>query len=295
MSRIAAAHEEAAAKSDLETHTAYALPVKAAAKPLKPVSALDVWVEAHFSQFKADDRGIGNNGNFGITYLGADYLVTSSVLVGALVQFDWMTEKSKTLLSNVQGNGVMAGPYASVRLTPNLFFDARAAWGTSDNKVDPFGLYQDKFTTSRWLAHANLTGNWQFGNYRVTPSAGLTYVEETQRSYTDTLGVLIPEQTVALGRFSVGPEIAYRYLAPSGVTYEPHVSVKGVWDFKRPDATSVDGLIVTGNTLSASVETGLLARAPSGWSFRGAVSYDGLGGNNLHAVTGKLWLNIPFH
>ena len=52
----------------------------------------------------------------------------------------------------------MAGPYVSARLGPNLYFTGRAAWGISENEVDPFGLYTDDFSTDRWLASAELTG-----------------------------------------------------------------------------------------------------------------------------------------
>jgi Autotransporter beta-domain len=295
LSRIAQAHADVDAKN--ESFMAYAR----AGKPPRPRvvaqdNGLDVWVEAHFSQFKADDLGVSNRGHFGVIYLGADYLLTPSLLVGALVQYDWMGEQSRTLSTAVDGQGAMAGPYMTVRLAPNVFFDARAAWGTSDNVVNPFGLFEDKFTTSRWLARANLTGNWRFGDIRVTPSAGVTFVEEKQLSYVDRLGVLIPSQTVSLGRFDAGPEIAYRIVADSGATFEPHVALKGIWDFRKPDSTnSVAGLVVSGDEFHAKVQTGLLARIPNGWSIRTVVSYDGVGSRNFHNVSGQLWMNFPLH
>jgi len=297
LSRIAQAHEDVQAKNEngMQTALAYATPVKAPPRAPAPASAFDVWAEGHFSQFKADDRGISNSGSFGILYLGADYLLTSSILVGALVQFDRADERSRQANSAVSGTGWMAGPYMSARLTPNVFFDARTAWGTSSNKVDPFGLYQDSFATNRWLARANLTGNWRFGDFRVTPSAALTYVQEKQLSYVDTLSVLIPSQTVALGRFDAGPEFAYRFFGSNGAVYEPHIGVKGVWDFRRPDAASVDGLIVTGDEFSMRLETGLLARAANGWSFRTVVAYDGVGSSHFHNIGAKIWVNVPFH
>jgi superoxide dismutase len=46
-------------KSDVDRLMVYAMPVKAKplVQPTKPVSALDVWVEAHYSEFKVDDYG----------------------------------------------------------------------------------------------------------------------------------------------------------------------------------------------------------------------------------------------
>ena len=128
-------------------------------------------------------------------------------------------------------------------MTPNLFFDARAAWGLSTNHVNPFGLYADNFSTNRWLAHAKLTGNWRWEEYRLTPSIAPDYIQEHQRDYTDSLGVAIPSQTVSLGRLSFGPEIARRYrrrrqhLRAAGRAHRP-------WDFVRPEVAAIDGLPV---------------------------------------------------
>ena len=64
-----------------------------------------------------------------------------------------MGEQSRSpvlaFVSAVSGQGAMAGPYVSARLTPNIFIDARAAWGLSDNKVNPFGQYQRPFASPR--------------------------------------------------------------------------------------------------------------------------------------------------
>jgi hypothetical protein len=266
-------------------------PRRAAERP-----SFDVWIEAHFSQYRAQAANVGDDGSFGLVYVGADYLVTSSILLGALIQFDWMSENATTATnSSANGNGWMAGPYLSVRLSPNLFFDTRAAWGTSSNRVNPFGTYEDGFATHRWLAHAKLTGNWNVDKIRITPSVGFTYIEENQHSYVDTLGILIPSQTVALGRLSFGPEFAYRYISADGTIYEPHVSITGQWDAVKPDAVLVGGIAVPTDSLFARVQGGIAARWPSGFAVRAAVSYDGLGSDTFSSVGGRLWLNVPFN
>ncbi|MGH6770464.1 MAG: DUF7507 domain-containing protein [Xanthobacteraceae bacterium] len=293
IARIAQAHADAEAKGDQVRAMAFAGPQRTPPRRSVPRSAFDVWIEAHFSEFKSDAGGFNNKGHFGLVYLGADYLVTQSVLVGALVQFDKLSETSRSTNTAANGWGAMAGPYVSMRLTPHIFFDARAAWGTSRNTIDPFGLYQDDFSTTRWLSHAKLTGNWRFGNVRVTPSAGVTYVSEKQRSYVDPLGVFIPGQTVSLGQFAVGPELAYRYLAASGAVYEPHVSIEGVWDFDRPNVPIIAGVPISDNELHARVKAGLMARTPSGTNIRAVASYDGLGSDRFRAIGAQLWLNIP--
>lgn len=260
-----------------------------------PVRSFDVWVEGHFSDYRDKLTGVRSSGHFGIVYMGADYLLTPAILIGALVQLDWTGERASLPDSSVDGQGYMAGPYVSVKLTPHLFFDARAAWGSSDNSVKPFGTYEDAFTTDRWLAQARLTGNWRFGNFRVTPSLGYTFVEEKQHSYVDTLGVLIPSQTVSLGRLSFGPEIAYRVLRADGTIWEPLVSLQGVWDDTNSKG-AVGGLTASGDDFRAIVQAGVLVRSLGGLSLRAVGSYDGLGSRTGYRdAGGQLWLNVPLN
>ena len=271
---------------------------KAPAKPVEPLAStygVDIWAEAHFNEYRANTGTLDNHGHFNIVYAGADYLLTSSILVGALVEYDLTAELTSVNNSSASGNGWMAGPYMTARLTPNVFFDARAAWGTSSNSVNPFGQYQDGFATDRWLARANLTGNWWFGGFRVTPSAEVLYVSEQQRSYTDLLGVFIPSQTVSLGRFGAGPEFGYRIVGHDGTTYEPQASIKAMWNFVKPGDTIIDGLSVNNDTFSAMAQAGLMVHLRNGYAIRLVGQYDGIGSSDFRSYGGQVWVNVPLH
>ena len=255
-----------------------------------PMPSLDVWLEVHYSEFEDEDAGTRSDGHFGVAYFGVDYLVTPAVLVGVLGQLDWAEEDSNAG-SSIDGIGGMAGPYLSARLAPNLFFTTRAAYGISENEVSPIGTYTDDFSTDRWLASAQLTGNWNFGNLRITPSAGVTYAEEDQHSYTDSRGILIPDQTVSLGQVSFGPEIAYRFVGDR-FTWEPQLSVTGLWDFVDEDGI-VAGLVASDDDLRARVKAGVMAQAAGGASLRIVGTLDGVGGGGYDAFGAQAWLSIP--
>jgi uncharacterized repeat protein (TIGR01451 family) len=260
-----------------------------------PAIPFDVWVEGHFQKWDDDLAKADRSGNFGILYVGADYLVRPWLLIGALVQLDWMDDQSKLKNTEVSGNGWMAGPYVSMKLSDNIYFDARGAWGQSDNSVNPFGTYTDSFDTDRWLAKANLTGDWHFDRFRVSPSVGVIYVEETQHSYVDSLGFTIPEQSVHVGRLTFGPEFGYEILAHDGSIIEPHVSFTGIWDFDGGPNTIIDGLVTSQDDLRLKIEGGLLVHSAYGTAFRGTVSYDGIGTDNFSAWGGQLWVSLPLH
>lgn len=258
-----------------------------------PTPGVDVWLEVHYSEFEDEDNsGARSDGHFGVAYIGIDYLVTPTVLVGVLGQIDWGEEDSN-LGSSIDGVGGMAGPYLSARLTPNLFFTTRAAYGISENEVSPIGTYTDDFSTDRWLASAELTGNWDFGNLRFTPGTSVTYLQEDQHGYTDSRGVPIPSQTVSLGQVSFGPEVAYRFVGDR-LTWEPHLSVVGLWDFDDDDGI-IAGLIATDDDLRVRVEAGVLALAVGGASLRVVGTLEGLGGGGYDAFGAQAWLSIPLN
>lgn len=55
-------------------------------------------------------------------------------------------------------------------------------------------------------------------------------------------GALIPGQTVALGCFSFGPEIAYRLKFADKSFIEPQLSLLGLWNLDRERDIVFDGV-----------------------------------------------------
>ena len=189
----------------------------------------------------------------------------------------------------------MLGPYLAMRLTQNISFDARAAWANSRNHVNPFGLFEDSFSTSRSLVSGRLIGNWYYGPVRFTPSAHLIYFRETQHEYINTINVFIPQQTVALGRFTFGPEVGYRFKLHDGSMFEPFVGLKGIWDFDKDNTTTVGPFIVGNDAWHGKVEAGAILQTPWGMSVRGTAAYDGIGEKNVGLYQGRLMVTVPLN
>lgn len=229
----------------------------------------------------------------GIFFVGADYRIAPGLLIGAMAQFDMMSDQDDTRSTNVTGSGWMAGPSLTAKLSDNLYFDARGAWGTSSNQVTPFGTYTDTFDTERWLAKANLTGDWRFGALRISPSVGVVYASETQESYVDTPGVTIPEQTSSVGRMTFGPEIGYTFQTSEGLSIEPHVAVTGIWDFAKNNEMSSNGIVTSGDEFRVKSEAGVVLRGETGASLRAVATYDGIGSGDYSAWGGEMWVNVP--
>ena len=156
----------------------------------------------HASRFDDDISGGDRSGDFEVLYVGGDVLISRSILIGALVQFDWMHDSSDALNGKIDGRGWMAGPYIGIQIDPHWQFDARAAWGQSNNDIT-IASDAGSFDTDRWLTRGSLRGNWYAGPWRFTSISELAYIEERQKQFTEGAGALIPSQTVALGRFCI--------------------------------------------------------------------------------------------
>lgn len=235
----------------------------------------DAWFEAQYKQF---DGGADGEGHFAIAYLGADYLVTPDILVGALLQIDDMEDRSAAFNSTARGTGWMIGPYMTARLSPNLYFDGRIAAGKSSNEVSPFNTYVDDFTTDRWMAMASLTGEIQRGAWTIRPAASLSYFQETQDGYVDSLGVSIPSQTVELGQIKLGPTFSGRFETDAGMIYSPYFSVDAIYNIGN-----TSGVTITNPSTPATegwrarLQAGVDFTTESGARISFGGTYDGIG------------------
>ena len=258
----------------------------------QPQSRFGLWAEGTWARI---DDGTTES-DFGLLYIGADYRFNPGLVVGMIAQFDQTDETDSTHGFAIEGRGWLAGPYIVARLGQNLIFDARGAWGKSDNEISPDNTYTDDFEGRRWLVRSRLTGDFKFGAIHVAPHVGVVYFEEEQKAYTDSNGVRIGSQTVELGRLTFGPKISTSFKRRDGTTIAPFVALQGIWDFKRTDLVDLNtGLAITGtDELRARAEAGLSVRLPQGLSITGEGFYDGIGANGYNAYGGSLKVGVPF-
>ena len=191
----------------------------------------------------------------------------------------------------------MAGPYMTLRLSENVFLQARGAWGQSDNTVSPFLTYTDKFETERWLVSSSLVGRWQYGPWLFRPSATVAYMEDDSKAYRDTFGVLIPVVKSSLGQAKAGPEIGYR-IDLGGTTIEPHVGLQVIWNFAHDVSAAgfgqVGGDAAGPEGARGRAEVGVRVKADTGFGLSVSGSYDGIGTDDYRALTGRGVVHIPF-
>jgi len=221
-----------------------------------------IWAEGTFERYRDGLPGDEVGGMVAMLHGGIDVLIGQSLILGIAVEGDTARELSDDLGYGVEGLGWMAGPYGAIRMG-NMILDAKFLWGMSQNDISPFLTYTDRFTTTRWLAGAGLSGEFSIGAALLRPEVDFAYFQETQAEYIDTNGITIPEQTIGMGRLTFGPEIAIPIHTSGGWTIEPRLSLDGVWD------------IATGD-LSARLDGGIQMTSETGLGFAVDGGYAGL-------------------
>ncbi|RIA45350.1 Ig-like domain-containing protein, partial [Dichotomicrobium thermohalophilum] len=254
-----------------------------------PASDFDIWVEGQwaYSQTRSTET------EQGLLYLGADYQPQPGLLIGLQAQFDWTEDEDGTGGARFEGRGYTVGPYVVSELHESLYLSAGLSWGQSENDITPLGSYTDTFDTTRWLAKARLTGRFTDGPLTVAPHVGVVYFREDQKSYTDSFGTRIPDQTVSLGLLTFGPRLSHRWRGGDGWRLATSVAMEGIWAFDQTEDLKPTGLSAVGEALQARASASIRAIAAAGYSLTGEGFYDGIGDGATEGYGGMLTLSIP--
>lgn len=248
--------------------------------------SVDVWGEGTLAQFNS----AGKDGNFSIFYGGADYMISENVLIGALVQFDDFKSDSRNRVGDADGNGFMVGPYATAKLGQNIYVDGRLAWGGSDNSISPLGTFVDDFETDRFLFAGSVSGDIQLKDtLNLRPTFAVRNLSETQKQYTDSLGVVIGKQTIETGELSFAPRLEKTIVMKNGWSFRPQGSVEGILSF----GDEVEDVIE--NKVRARFEGGASFSSPSGFNAGLTAFADGVGSDSFEAQGIRLSISYVMH
>jgi hypothetical protein len=263
-----------------------------------PFNPVDVWLDAKYSSFRDKSVETGNDGHFSNLGMGTDYVINRWFLLGAFVQFDSMRQASTVMHSEARGTGWLAGPYATLKLSENVFWQVRAGWGRAKNEVSPNMATTDSFNSDRRMAATTLAGRWSNGPWLLQPAVTVSYIEDSGHAYVDAAGVSVPGVTSRLGQAKAGPVISYKYEPSPGMIIEPRLSLHVIWDLASETTAAGLGSLVAeqkGSGAGGRSELGLRAMTPSGITMDMSGSYDGIGSSTVKAVSGRASLAVPLH
>lgn len=266
-----------------------------AARPIAPAAqrSFNAWAEGYWGWFDQNNAVGDSTGHVGVLFVGADYLVSQWLLLGAMVQYDDLNQKFEGSSTRLSNNGWLAGPYAVVRLSDSVFFQTRAAWGRSDNEITLGNSASDDFDTDRWLVKGRLLAKWRSGDWLLSPSASVAYITEDQNGYTNTFGDRISGRTISLGQAKFGPEISYQFRSADSIIV-PSVTLEGIWNFAQDQgALQIDDDLGSDKGIRGRVEAGVMIFTSAGYSFGATAAYDGIGDGDYSSFGGKARVKIP--
>lgn len=167
------------------------------------VSREGIWVEATGSWSGDNSYLLGT--------IGAHATVNPNLLLGGMFQFDVVDG------DDISGRGWMAGPYFAARLPEHpLYLEGRLLYGQTSNEITPLGTYTDDFETGRWLAQLKAQGEYQVDALTLMPLLDVTYTDESQKAYSDSLGNRIGGQTVSLMQVKAGLDFSIPIAVQTG-------------------------------------------------------------------------------
>lgn len=258
---------------------------------------LDAWIEGRATQFQQqfdeNNQRYSAAGSAGTFNLGADYLLNPGVMVGALLQLDQYRESYDELNSAMNSQGLMFGPYASVRLAPDLVFDARAAWGNTGNiGTLPEGT-RVSFDTNRELLRGQLSGKRKLFGLDFTPNVALAMVDDHFADPSRMPVGSIDDGATVVGRVGVGSGVSYRIALEDGAFLQPNAALSTGWTFDRLDMKPFDTALT--NDAGAKAEAGLTLGTADGINIQATGAVEGIGKPDYSAWSGRVSLTAPLN
>ena len=119
----------------------------------------------------------------------------------------------------------------------------------------------------------------------------MSYYEERQEAFTDSLGNAIGEQTFTQGEVRFGPTFSTDVKLDDGTMFRPHFGTSGVWNFAVQNGANSQGVVLGTGEIRARLDAGFTAIGAHGWSLHLNGFYDGIGKNNYFAYGGRARLS----
>tara|TARA_R110001583_G_scaffold182521_1_gene340553 strand:- start:30098 stop:33925 length:3828 start_codon:yes stop_codon:yes gene_type:complete len=223
--------------------------------------------------------------------LGSHATLSPNMMVGAMLQFDYADQTDG--LARVTGQGWLTGPYVIAR-SPNhpLYFEGRALYGRSSNDISPYGTYTDQFDTKRWLLQAKLAGKMAYGPTTLRPNVDLSYTSDTQLSYQDGLGNIIPEQRFGLAQAALG--LDFEHDVPlTNADLRINGGVSAIWSHSEGSGAA-SSLEPSSDGWRGRVDLGLSYAFDGGSNLALTGFYDGIGASDYESFGVGLAYSIAF-
>ncbi len=181
-------------------------------------------------------------------FLGADYTPVERIVVGIGFGYETTDVDTDFNIGEQEIDGYTIAPYLGYAFNDILSIDISGGWSDVDleqNRTDPntLTIIRSDSDAERWFVAGNINALYEYQQWIFTGRLGVLYTQEDQDGFTETATVpfttaaVIPSQTVDLGQFQAGLELA-RVMGD----WEPYAAASMEYDFEREDILLNAGL-----------------------------------------------------
>lgn len=248
-------------------------------------SAWSTWLDVRNSGWKHDADPVGGNlrgSQLNITG-GMSHKLNPDLVVGVVLGYESGTYDSALLSSNLKDTGATVGAYAGLRFGGNLQGDVALTLSRISYSSTASAVTGD-FTANRVSFSTGLSGTCKTGPVELSPSFRMSFLSESQDSWTDSSSTVQSSQNFSGGLGTLGLKATYPTELSSGVKLAPYVGVYG-------DSTWASTTI--NDTLSGSATAGVNAKLLSGWNLGLSGEMRGFG-VAYKEWAGNVFASMPF-
>ena len=190
------------------------------------------WIAGSYAEF---DGAV--EGNQGEIYVGLDSVNDSRNIVFGIVV---SVENPALAVDEADYDATIYefGVYGAWNPVDTLIFDAAAAYGFGSPEIRLNDVTAE-YDAERFTARGTVTGNFglHVGKAQIAPQLGVIYAREKLGAFEDSDNSIAPEETLSIGRATLGPRITWQQGPLDIVT-----SARFQWDFDPLD-DAVDGTV----------------------------------------------------
>ena len=203
--------------------------------PEAPAAPLwNLWIDGQTSRTDWNDPVAGIEGLLSTVSIGADRTIAERGLIGIMVSGERSDLDTNENNGSLESRGAGIGVYAGWQISDILVADALLLWKDLSNDVTtPISV--GSYDSTRWQAATNLTAYIYRDAWRFSPTIGLSWSNEDQDSYFDSLGFFFPEESLNAFTVTSGLQAGYSISTSSGGAIEPWLGVGLDYEARRED------------------------------------------------------------
>ena len=218
---------------------------------------------------------------------GGDYRFTDRIVAGVAVSFEDVDIDTRFNNGTIKTSGIGIAPYAVFKLTDKITADINASYTVLEpDTARTNGAGTSNFDSERYTVAANLNFSHSVDKFVMGSSVGFLIINESQDSYTESNGTVVPQLDISIGQGRLSATVKY-----NDGTYRPFLSVQLQHEFWAPGPAQLGGGLARPQKSTTGVVLGAGVRFAISESVDGkfiATTTEGREDFSLYSIHGRI-------